>query len=70
MSVCEDQPDDLVVLCDWRNTVMSLGGRYKGMVTFRLAIRQYVIKREFKSPQLDLEVIIKDVIVHKKSMHQ
>jgi hypothetical protein len=70
MSVCEDQPNDLVVLCDWRNTVMSLGGRYKDMVTFRLVIRQYVIKREFKSPQLDLEVIIKDVIVHKKSMQQ
>jgi hypothetical protein len=47
-------PNDLVVLCDWRNIVMSLGSRYKDMVTFRLAIRQYVIKREFK---LDIQAI-------------
>jgi hypothetical protein len=46
--VCEDQPDDSVGLCDWRIPVMSLGNRYKYMVTFPLAIRQYAINREFE----------------------
>jgi hypothetical protein len=27
---------------------MNLGSRYKDMVTFRLAMRQYVIKKEFE----------------------
>jgi hypothetical protein len=46
--VCEDKLDDSVGLCDWRNPVMSLGSRYKDIVTFRLAIRQYAINREFE----------------------
>jgi hypothetical protein len=46
--VCEDEPDDSIGLCDWRNLVMGLGSRYKDMVTFRLAIRQYAINREFE----------------------
>jgi hypothetical protein len=45
--VYEEQPTDSVGLCDWMNHVMSLGSRYRDMVTFRLAIRQYAIKREF-----------------------
>jgi hypothetical protein len=48
-SVCGDElPDDMVALCDWKNPIMTLGSRYKDMVTFRLAMRQYAIKREFE----------------------
>jgi hypothetical protein len=46
--VCEGQLDDSVGLCDWRNPVMSLGSRYKDMITFQLAIRQYAMNREFE----------------------
>jgi hypothetical protein len=44
--------DDEVSLCDWKNPVMMLESRYKDMTTFRLAIRQFVINREF---ELDIE---------------
>jgi hypothetical protein len=47
--VCGDHvPDEVVSLGDWRNPIMSLGSRYKDMVTFRLAMRQYAIKKEFE----------------------
>jgi hypothetical protein len=35
-------------LCDWQNHVMNLGCRYKDMPTFRLAVRQFTIKKEFE----------------------
>jgi hypothetical protein len=35
-------------LGDWKKHVMNLGIRYKDMVTFRLVMRQYVIKKEFE----------------------
>jgi hypothetical protein len=47
--VCaDDVPDGLVSLGDWRKPIMTLGSRYKDMVTFWLAMRQYVIKKEFE----------------------
>jgi hypothetical protein len=47
--LCADHlSDDKISLCDWRNPKMDLGSRYKDMVTFRLAMRQYAIKREFE----------------------
>jgi hypothetical protein len=47
--ICQDHVlDDLVSLGNWRKPVMNLGSRYKDMVTFRLAMRQYVIKKEFE----------------------
>jgi hypothetical protein len=39
---------DEVSLCDWKNPVMMLESRYKDMHTFRLAIRQFAIKKEFE----------------------
>jgi hypothetical protein len=39
---------DEVSLCNWKNPVMILESRYKDMPTFRLAIRQFVINRDFE----------------------
>jgi hypothetical protein len=47
--VCGDQlPEEMVALCDWRTPLMNLGSRYKDMPTFRLAMRQFAIKKEFE----------------------
>jgi hypothetical protein len=47
--LCGDKlPEEIVSICDWKNLVMSLGIRYKDMVTFWLAMRQYAIKKEFE----------------------
>jgi hypothetical protein len=35
-------------LGNWKEPVMNLGTRYKDIVTFRLAMRQYAIKKEFE----------------------
>jgi hypothetical protein len=40
--------DEIGAICDWKNPIMSLGIRYKDMTTFRLAMRQYIIKKEFE----------------------
>jgi hypothetical protein len=46
--VCGDQlPDENYALCVWRNPIMKLESRYKDMATFRLAMRQFAIKKEF-----------------------
>jgi hypothetical protein len=36
------------LFCDWKKLVMNLGSRYKDMVIFRLAMRQYAIENEFE----------------------
>jgi hypothetical protein len=41
-------PEEMLSLCDWMNPIIKLGSRYKDMTTFRLAMRQYVIKKEFE----------------------
>jgi hypothetical protein len=47
--VCADHvPDDLASLGDCRKPVMNLGSRYKDIVIFCLAMRQYAIKKEFE----------------------
>jgi hypothetical protein len=66
---------DKVSLCDWKNLVMMLESRYKDMRTFRLAIRQFAIKKEFK---LDIEATCpyrfrgycKRVAIHGESMQE
>jgi hypothetical protein len=50
---CGDHvPDEMASLCDWKKPIMELGSRYKDMATFRLAMRQYAIKKKF---ELDIE---------------
>jgi hypothetical protein len=50
---CGDHvPDEMASLCDWEKPIMELESRYKDMVIFRLAMRQYAIKKEF---ELDIE---------------
>jgi hypothetical protein len=41
-------PTEIGELCDWQNHVMNLGCRYKDMPTFRLAVRQFTVKKEFE----------------------
>jgi hypothetical protein len=41
-------PEDMLSLCYWMNPIMKLGSRYNDMTTFRLAMRQYAIKKEFE----------------------
>jgi hypothetical protein len=38
-------PNEMVALSDWMNPVMEPESRYKDMTIFRLAMRQYAIKR-------------------------
>jgi hypothetical protein len=46
---CGDHvPDEMASLCDWKKPIMELGSRYKDMATFRLAMRQYAIKKKFE----------------------
>jgi hypothetical protein len=47
--VCSDQlTNELVSFGDWRNHVMLLESSYMDMTAFRLAMRQFVIKKEFE----------------------
>jgi hypothetical protein len=44
--ICGDNlPNEMVDFYDWINPVMDLESRYKDMAIFRLAIRQFVIKK-------------------------
>jgi hypothetical protein len=43
---CDDQvPHEMSSFLDWLNPIMELGSRYKDMATFRLAMRQFAIKK-------------------------
>jgi hypothetical protein len=69
--LCVDHlPDDRISICDRKNPDMSLGSRYKNMVTFRLAMH-YIIKREFElviEATCSTEVTVKDENIPRKFM--
>jgi hypothetical protein len=50
----DEIPNEMVALSDWMNPVMEPESRYKDMTIFRLAMRQYAIKKEF---ELGIEAI-------------
>jgi hypothetical protein len=39
---------DIDAFCDRTNPIMCVGTRYKDMRSFRLAMREYVIRHEFE----------------------
>jgi hypothetical protein len=45
---CEDEMIDIDSFCDWTNSIMCVGTRYKDMRLFWLAMREYAIRHEFE----------------------